>query len=139
MKFSAVAAIATTLALFAAGSTFASSQTGGAPIQVLNLQYQPYNTSDDDQGGAANAASQPGVMVTFKNVTAKPIHAVVFSITDASGFPLGTVSRHGTFSPGVSITRYFGNVKMKDKHGSPAKAVPIEVGYTDGSQWDAPK
>jgi hypothetical protein len=139
MKLSAVASIATTLALFAAGSTFASSQTSAAPIQVLNLQYQPYNTSDDDQGGSANAASQPGVMVTFKNVTSKPIHAVVFSITDASGFPLGTVSRHGTFSPGVSITRYFGNVKMKDKHGSPAKAIPIEVGYTDGSQWDAPK
>jgi hypothetical protein len=141
MKFSAFAAIASTLVLFAAASTFASSQPSGAPVQVLNLQYQPYNVADEDVGGNGNAASQPGVMVTFKNVTTKPIHAVVFSIQDSSGFPLGTVSRHGTFSPGVTITRYFGNVKMKDvdKHGDPAKAVPIEIGYTDGSTWDAPK
>jgi hypothetical protein len=141
MKFSAFAAIASTLALFAAASTFASSQTSAVPIQVLNLQYQPSNESNEDAVGFGNAASQPGVMLTFKNVTTRPIHAVVFSITDASGFPLGTVSRHGTFSPGVTITRYFGNVKMKDidKHGDPAKAIPIEVGYTDGSMWDAPK
>jgi hypothetical protein len=132
MKFSALVMTLAVAAMFAAGSTFASSQTT-SPIQVLNLQYQAAVTDDED--GGANV--RPGIMVTFKNVTAKPVHAVVFSITDASGFQLGTVSRHGTFSPGVSITRYFGDVKLKDKHGVPAKAAPVEVGFKDGTTWDA--
>jgi hypothetical protein len=132
MKFSTVAAFAMTLGLFVTGSTIAFSQTA-APIQVQSLQYQPYNTDTSDSG--ITPVRQPGIMITFKNVSSKPIHAVIFSIKDASGFELGAVSRHGTFSPGVSITRYFGDVKLKDKHGLPAKATPIDVGFKDGTEW----
>jgi hypothetical protein len=138
MKFSAIATIATTLALFVAGSTPAFSQTSlgaTAPIQVLSLQYQPDLAGTEEEGEGSLA--QPGIMVTFKNVTSKPIHAVVLAITDASGHQLGTVSRHGTFSPGVSITRYFGSLKLKDKNGVPANATPVEIGFKDGTQWTA--
>ncbi len=135
MKLSAIVVSLATVAMFAVGTTFASSQTA-PPIQVLNLQYQPADVGDEDTSGAT-VAIQPGIMVTFKNVTTKPVHAVVFAIMDASGAQLGTVSRHGTFSPGVSITRYFGDVKLKDSKGLPAKAAPIEVGFKDGTTWDA--
>ena len=114
MKFSAIATIAATFAMFAAGTTFASSQAmmaAKAPIQVLNLQYQPI--INGVEASEESSDTQPGIMVTFKNVSAKPVHAVVFAIFDAAGNQLGTVSRHGTFSPGVQITRYFGDVKLK--------------------------
>jgi hypothetical protein len=140
MKFSAIATIAATFAMFAAGTTLGSSQamvkeTAKAPIQVLNLQYQPI--INGVEASEESSDTQPGIMVTFKNVSAKPVHAVVFAIFDAAGNQLGTVSRHGTFSPGVQITRYFGDVKLKGSHGDPAKAVPVEVGYKDGTQWVA--
>jgi hypothetical protein len=136
MKFSAMAAIAATFALFIAGLAPAFSQTklgGPAPIQVLSLQYQPSLAGVEEEG--EGSVTQPGIMVTFKNVSSKPIHAVVLAITDASGDQLGTVSRHGTFSPGVPITRYFGNLRLKDKNGVPANATPVEVGFKDGTQW----
>jgi hypothetical protein len=137
MKFSAIATIATTFALFVAGSGLAFSQTAGsagAPIQVLSLQYQPDLAGTEEEG---ENSARPGIMVTFKNVTSKPVHAVIFAITDASGHQLGSVSRHGTFSPGVQITRYFGNLRLKDKNGVPANATPVEVGFKDGTQWEA--
>jgi hypothetical protein len=136
MKFSAIVMAFAIAAMFAVGSTLASSQTT-TPIQVLNLQYQP-DVGDEDEGGSS-FNFRPGIMVTFKDVTPKPVHAVVFAILDSSGFQLGTVSRHGTFSPGVDITRYFGDVKLKDKHGVPAKATPVQVGFKDGTTWNATK
>jgi hypothetical protein len=138
MKFSAFATIASTLAFFVAGSTFGFSQTSfketfKSPIQVLNLQYQP--VINGPEGEEENSTTQPGIMVTFKNVTSKPIHSVVFAIDDAAGNQVGTVSRHGTFSPGVQITRYFGNIRLKNASSDPTKAIPIQVGFKDGTQW----
>jgi hypothetical protein len=102
------------------------------------MQYTDNSSSSEDEGGS-NSVLQPGIMVTFKNVTSRPIHAVIFAITDSSGFQLGTVSRHGTFSPGVSITRYFGDLRLKDKHGLPVKATTTQVGFTDGTMWSSTK
>jgi hypothetical protein len=125
--------------LFVAGSTVAFSQTykesAKAPIQVLNLQYQPVINGVEAE--EESSTTQPGIMVTFKNVTSKPIHSVVFAIDDAAGNQVGTVSRHGTFSPGVQITRYFGNIRLKNAAGDPTKAIPVQVDYKDGTQWVA--
>jgi hypothetical protein len=138
MKFSAIATIAITVALFAAGSTVGFSQqptkeSFKSPIQVLNLQYQPVVNGVEAE--EESSTTQPGIMVTFKNVSKKPIHSVIFAIDDAAGNQVGTVSRHGTFSPGVQITRYFGNIRLKNANSDPTKAIPIQVGFKDGTQW----
>jgi hypothetical protein len=127
-----MAAVVVGLSTIAPATTFAQSP---APIQVTNLQYTEQGSEDE---GGGSAVQPPGLMLTFKNVTSKPIHAVVFAVTDASGHQLGIVSRHGTFSPGVSVTRYFGDIRLKDKYGQPAKARPVQVGFKDGTTWNAP-
>ncbi len=139
MKRMAIAVAAATFGLSTIGS-HASAETmssGNAPIRVLNLQYQD-QVNDYEEYGAAQDV-QPGIMLTFKDVSAQTVRSVIFAINDASGHQLGTVSRHGTFSPGVSITRYFGDVQLKDKHGLPATATPIEVQFKDGTVWSSPK
>jgi uncharacterized cupredoxin-like copper-binding protein len=136
VKISAIVMAAAVAGLFSAGSAFASTQVaaaGGPPVKVLNFQYS-YASPDDEVG-----LPQEGLMLTFENVSSQAAKSVVFAVRDASGFQLGTVTRHGTFSPGVDITRYFGEVKMKHKHGDPAKANVIEVTFADGTQWDAKK
>jgi hypothetical protein len=134
MRLASVAmAVVAAFALTTAGWTTASAQSK-VPIKVTNLQYTP-NQYGTEEEGEDNATNQPGIMLTFVNTTKQPVHSVVFQITDASGHDLGTVSRHGTFSPGVSITRYFGNLRLKNKDGVPVKATPIEVGFTNGKTW----
>jgi hypothetical protein len=110
-----------------------SDPASSAPIQVLNFQYSREVLDASNEG----SGQPPGAMVTFKNITSKTIHSVTFALQDSTGYELGSVSRHGTFSPGVSITRYFGSIRLKDKHGDPIKATPIEVGFVDGSSWSA--
>jgi len=135
MKRSAIAMVAATLGLVTMGS-FVSAQSvavTASPIQVLNFQYS-YATPDDEVG-----LPPEGLMLTFKNVGSQPAKDIVFAVRDASGFELGSVSRHGTFSPGVDVTRFFGEVKMKHKHGSPVKANAIAVTFADGSEWVATK
>jgi hypothetical protein len=133
MKLSATVMAMAALGLSALGWTSASAQAKmrtASPIQVLNFQYNA-GSSDDEPGGQP----EEGLMLTFKNVSPKTAHVVAFAVVDASGFRLGTVDRHGTFSPGVDITRYFGQVKMKHKHGVPANARAIEVIFDDGTSW----
>jgi hypothetical protein len=136
MKISAIVMTAFTAAMFALGSTFAFSQTA-APIQVESFRYVPADSgeqSDDYDNLVDN-----GVWVTFKNVGQRTVKEVAFAVRDASGFQLGTVDRSGTFSPGVNITRNFGMVKDKHKHGAPAKATLLSATFSDGSTWTSPK
>jgi hypothetical protein len=128
MKFSAIVMAASAAVMFAVGSTFAYSQTG-APIQVEGFKYVQGDTDDYDN------FVDTGLTLTFKNVAQKAVDDVSFSIRDASGYQLGTVERHGTFSPGVNITRNFGMVKTKHKHGPAAKAVLLSATFSDGSTW----
>jgi hypothetical protein len=123
---------ASSAVMFAVGSTFAYSQTT-APIQVESFRYVPADSgeqSDDYDNVVDN-----GVWVTFKNVGQKTVKEVAFTVRDASGAQLGVVDRRGTFSPGVNVTRNFGLVKDKHKHGSPAKATLASVTFADGSTW----
>lgn len=139
MKIAVIVMAVAVVSLSALGWTPASAQTTStntAPIQVTNLQYTGPISTDEDDGGS-DGDLRPGLMLTFKNITSRPIHTVVFAVTDASGYQLGTVSRHGTFSPGVSIMRYFGDLPLKHKHGSPAKATPVLVGFKDGTSWSS--
>jgi hypothetical protein len=144
MKLSAIVMTVAALGLSAFGSTSAFAQTiaavaaAPAPVQVSNLQYTDGNYGSENDG-MPDSTTAPGLMLTFKNVTSRPIHAVTFAVLDSSGYELATVSRHGTFSPGVNITRYFGDIRLKDKHGVPARAVPVEVGFKDGSVWSSTK
>lgn len=67
MKLSAIVMAIVAFGMSALGLTAAVAQTApttAAPIQVLNLQYQPVLTGDeiDEGGGQMN----PGLMVTFK-------------------------------------------------------------------------
>jgi hypothetical protein len=137
MKVSAIIMAAAIAGVFGAGpalaSTLVAAAGGPTPIKVLNFQYS-YASPDDEVG-----LPPQGLMLTFENVGSQTAKQVVFSVRDASGFQLGTVSRHGTFSPGVNITKFFGQVKMKHKHGQPAKASAIQVTFADGSEWDATK
>jgi hypothetical protein len=136
MKISAIVMAAALAGLFSGSQALASKQVafvGPQPIKVLNFQYDA--SSPDDEVGEP----REGLMLTFKNVASQTAKSVVFAVRDASGFELGTVSRHGTFSPGVNITRFFGEVKMKHKHGAPAKANAIQVTFANGSEWVARK
>jgi hypothetical protein len=135
MKLSAIAMAASVATVFTLGSTLAYSQTA-APVQVENFRYVPAdsgNESDDYDNVVDN-----GIWLTFKNVGQKTVKDVSFAVRDSSGFQLGVVDRHGTFSPGVNITRNFGMVKDKKKHGAPAAATVLSATYTDGSTWDSP-
>jgi hypothetical protein len=126
MKFSNIVVAVVAFSLSAVPWTFASAQTmpiSASPIQVLNMQYTENSSSSEDEGGN-NSVLRPGIMVTFKNVTSRPIHAVIFAITDSSGFQLGT---------------YFGDVRLKDKHGLPVRATTTQVGFTDGTMWSSTK
>jgi hypothetical protein len=136
MKVSAIIMAAAVAGFLGAGplaATPVAAAGGPSPITVSNFQYS-YASPDDEVG-----LPPQGLMLTFKNVGSQTAKQVVFAVRDASGFELGTVSRHGTFSPGVNITKFFGQVKMKHKHGQPAKASAVEVLFADGSQWDATK
>jgi hypothetical protein len=134
MKFSAIVMTLATASMFAFGSTIASSQT--TPIQIESFRYVPADSGDasDDYDNLVDN----GVWLTFKNVGTKTIKEVAFAVRDGSGFQLGTVDRHGTFSPDVNITRNFGMVKDKHKHGAPVKATLLSVTYTDGTSWTSP-
>jgi hypothetical protein len=136
MKFSAIVMIVSVAAMFALGPTFASSQTA-APIQIENFRYIPAD-SDNESDDYDNVVDN-GIWVTFKNVGQRTVKDVSFAVRDSSGFQLGVVDRHGTFSPGVNITRNFGMVKDKHKHGAPAKATLISATYTDGTTWSSPQ
>jgi hypothetical protein len=136
MKLSAIVMAAATAAMFAFGSTIASSQSTSAPIQVETFRYVPADSgseSDDYDNLVDN-----GVWLTFKNVGSHTVKEVSFAVRDAAGFQLGVVDRRGTFSPGVNITRNFGMVKDKHKHGAPAKATLLTATYADGTSWSAP-
>lgn len=137
MKLSAIVMAASTAAMFAVGSTFAYSQSAPAPVQVESFRYVPIDSgseSDDYDNTVDN-----GIWVTFKNVGARTVRDVSFAVHDASGFQLGTIDRHGTFSPGVNITRNFGLVKDKHKHGGPASATLLSATFSDGSTWTSGK
>jgi len=136
MKLSAIVMAAATAAMFAFGSTIASSQTTSPPIQVETFRYVPADSgseSDDYDNLVDN-----GVWLTFKNVGSRTVKDVSFAIRDASGFQLGVVDRRGTFSPGVNVTRNFGMVKDKHKHGAPTKATLISASFSDGTSWTSP-
>jgi hypothetical protein len=135
MKLSAIVMAASTAAMFAFGTTYAYSQSS-PPIQVESFRYVPTDSGagNDDYDNLVDN----GVWLTFKNVGTRTVDDVSFSVRDASGYQLGVVDRHGTFSPGVNITRNFGMVKDKHKHGAPAKATLISATYSDGTTWTAP-
>jgi hypothetical protein len=125
-----------TAAMFAFGSTIASSQTTSAPIQIESFRYVPTdssNESDDYDNVVDN-----GLWLTFKNVGQRTVKEVSFAVRDSAGFQLGVVDRRGTFSPGVNITRNFGMVKDKHKHGAPDKATLVSATFSDGSTWTSP-
>ena len=135
MKLSAIVMAMSTAALFAVGTTFASSQTTAPPIQVQSFRYVPADSgeqSDDYDNVVDN-----GVWITFKNAGQRTVKEVAFTVRDAAGAQLGVVDRRGTFSPGVNITRNFGLVKDKHKHGSPAKATLLSATFSDGSTWSS--
>jgi len=136
MKFSAIVMTVATAAMFAFGSTIASSQTTSAPIQVETFRYVPQDSGDesDDYDNLVDN----GVWLTFKNVGQRTIKEVSFAVRDSSGFQLGVVDRRGTFSPGVNITRNFGMIKDKHKHGAPVKATLLSATFSDGSTWTSP-
>jgi hypothetical protein len=134
MKISAIVMAASTAAMFALGSTFASSQSA-APIQVENFRYVPADSGD--QSDDYDNVVDNGLWLTFKNVGQRTVKDVAFSVRDASGYQLGVVDRSGTFSPGVNVTRNFGMVKDKHKHGAPAKATLLSATFSDGSTWSA--
>jgi hypothetical protein len=133
MKRIAIVALATAfgMSMFGAVLATAQSEPTSAPVQVLNFQYSRDILYGENEG----SGQPPGAMVTFKNVTAKPIHSIIFALRDSGGHRVGSVSRRGIFSPGVSITRYFGSIPLKAKHGDPIAATPVEVGFADGSTW----
>ncbi len=136
MKRLAIFTLLAAVGISMLGAVPASAQNNPisvAPIQVLNFQYSREVPDAENEG----SGQPPGAMVTFKNVTSKPIHSVIFALRDGTGYELGSVGRHGQFSPGVSITRYFGSIRLKDKHGDPITATPVEVGFSDGSTWTA--
>jgi hypothetical protein len=136
MKFSAIVMTVATAAMFAFGSTIASSQSTSAPIQISSFRYVPADSGDssDDYDNLVDN----GTWITFKNVGTKTIKDVTFAVRDGSGFQLGVVDRRGTFSPGVNVTRNFGMVKDKHKHGAPAKATLISATFADGTNWTSP-
>jgi hypothetical protein len=136
MKFSAIVMTVATAAMFAFGSTIASSQSTPAPIQISSFRYVPADSGDssDDYDNLVDN----GTWITFKNVGTKTIKDVTFAVRDGSGFQLGVVDRRGTFSPGVNITRNFGMVKDKHKHGAPAKATLTSATFADGTSWTSP-
>jgi hypothetical protein len=136
MKFSAIVMTVATAAMFAFGSTIASSQSTSAPIQISSFRYVPADSGDssDDYDNLVDN----GTWITFKNVGTKTIKDVTFAVRDGSGFQLGVVDRRGTFSPGVNITRNFGMVKDKHKHGAPVKATLISATFADGTNWTSP-
>jgi hypothetical protein len=135
MKLSAIVMAAATAAMFAFGTTYAYSQSG-PPIQVEAFRYVPTDSGagNDDYDNLVDN----GVWLTFKNVGSRTVKDVSFAVRDASGFQLGVVDRRGTFSPGVNVTRNFGMVKDKHKHGAPAKATLISATYADGTTWTSP-
>ena len=131
MKRSAIVMIAAAAAMFAFGSTFASSQTT-APIQVVSVEY-----SGAPQGEAAYDGFT-GLQVEFKNVSSQPAKSVLFAVTDADGNNVGYISRNGVFSPGVVVKHVFANdFRIKKKDGPPAKVVVTQVIFADGSRWPA--
>jgi hypothetical protein len=136
MKFSAIVMTLATAAMFAFGSTIASSQSTSAPIQISSFRYVPADSGDssDDYDNLVDN----GTWITFKNVGTKTIKDVTFAVRDGSGFQLGVVDRRGTFSPGVNVTRNFGMVKDKHKHGAPAKATLTSATFADGTSWTSP-
>ena len=134
MKISAIVMAASTAAMFALGSTFASSQSA-APIQVENFRYVPADSGD--QSDDYDNVVDNGLWLTFKNVGQRTVKDVAFSVRDASGYQLGVVDRSGTFTPGVNVTRNFGMDKDKHKHGAPAKATLLSATFSDGSTWSA--
>ncbi len=136
MKFSAIVMTVATAAMFAFGSTIASSQSTSAPIQISSFRYVPADSGDssDDYDNLVDN----GTWITFKNVGTKTVKDVTFAVRDGSGFQLGVVDRRGTFSPGVNITRNFGMVKDKHKHGAPVKATLISATFADGTSWTSP-
>jgi hypothetical protein len=135
MKLSAIVMAASTAAMFTFGSNLASAQTT-PPIQVENFRYVPADSGDasDDYDNLVDN----GTWITFKNVGQKTIKEVSFAVRDGSGFQLGVVDRSGSFSSGVNITRNFGKVKDKHKHGAPVKATLISATFSDGSSWTSP-
>jgi hypothetical protein len=136
MKFSAIVMTVATAAMFAFGSSIASSQSTSAPIQISSFRYVPADSGDssDDYDNLVDN----GTWITFKNVGTKTVKDVTFAVRDGSGFQLGVVDRRGTFSPGVNITRNFGMVKDKHKHGAPVKATLISATFADGTSWTSP-
>jgi hypothetical protein len=98
---------------------------------VTDLVY----TASDAAAGDSVATSEPGLMLTFRNVTVRPVDEVVFAVNDASGCEVGIVIRRGTFSPGVAIRRYVGDAFLKGTHGVPVQATPIAVGFANGTSW----
>jgi hypothetical protein len=136
MKISAIVMAAFTAAMFALGTTFAYPQTK-APIQVENFRYVPVDNGD--QSDEFDNVVDNGLWLTFKNVGQQTVKQVAFTVRDASGYALGVVDRSGTFSPGVNITRNFGMVKDKHKHGAPAKATLLSATFADGSSWNSKK
>jgi hypothetical protein len=136
MKITAIVMAAFTAAMLALGPTFASAQTK-APIHVENFRYVPADSGD--QSDDYDNVVDNGLWLTFKNVGQRTVKNVAFTIRDASGYQLGVVDRSGTFSPGVNITRNFGMVKDKHKHGAPAKATLLSATFSDGSSWNSAK
>lgn len=133
MKLSAIVMTLATAAMFALGSSFASSQTG-APIQVLSVEYSAGYQADTEYDGFT------GLQVTFKNVSSQPAKSVLFSVTDSDGHNVGYVSRKGVFSPGVVVKHTFNSdFRIKKKDGPPAKVVVAQVIFADGSHWPATK
>lgn len=100
-----------------------------------SFRYVPTDSGDssDDYDNVDN-----GAWVTFKNVGKRTVKEVTFAVRDAGGAQLAVVDRSGTFSPGVNITRNFGMVKDKHKHGVPAKATLLSATFSHGSTWPSP-
>jgi len=139
MKVSAVV-MAATFGFCAVSSTFAIAQTVPAvapPIQVVQVRYS--SDQPGEQGADYDLFVDMGLTVTFKNVSSQTANSVTFAVLDPSGFQLGEVGRHGTFAPGVLITRNFGQLKTRHKHGLPAKVRLVSVSFVDGSSWSEKK
>jgi hypothetical protein len=138
MKMAAIAIAVAVVSMSPLSWSAASAQTTSSPppIQVQTIRYIP--TDSGDESDDYDNFVDNGLWVTFKNVGQRTIKEVSFAIRDTSGFQLAVVDRHGTFSPGVNITRNFGMVKGKHKHGSPARATLLAATFSDGSTWISP-
>jgi hypothetical protein len=133
MKVTAIAAGAAAL-VWSVMMSLASAHAvpaGAAPIEVLNVIYEP----DRDLTYGSGLRAYRGLTIAFKDISSVTVQKVTFEIRDSSGHKLGTVSGHGTFSPGISINHYFGDVTLSEKHGVPSSATPVAVEFKDGTAW----